>query len=290
MRALVLSGGGSKGSWQAGVIKGLCHRPEYHGGFHFVAGTSVGALNACAIAMQRRIDFPDATKLLEEIWHSRLDIWKLKFPPYISGLWSNSLGTNKGLKNLLEVYINCEHIAASDVTLSITAVNLESGQIRRFDGKDPQLVKGLLASSSFPIAFPPEEIDGHLYTDGGVRDVAPLGEAIKAGATEIVVVLCSDPDALEHTPTLKSKLNRVYKVAMQVVDIMAAEILLNDIKRCNNVNAQIAEGGAPGKRRIKLTLFFPQRPLADSLDFSPSTMRKQFAMGYADAMHQIMTT
>jgi len=287
MRALVLAGGGSKGSWQAGVLKALAHHPEYHSGFHFVAGTSVGALNAAAVAMNTKHDFPESAKLLEEIWHSKLNIWKLKFPPYISGLWSNSLGTNKGLKDLLNVYIDCEHIARSNVTLNITAVNLQSGKVRRFDGKDPLLVEGLLASSCFPIAFPPQEIEGELYTDGGVRDVAPLGEAIKSGATEIVVVLCSDPDALEHAPLSADRLNRVYKVAMQVVEIMAAEVLMNDIRKCNEVNAELAEGGASGKRRIKLHLFFPQRPLGDSLDFKPDLMRRQFAMGYADGMSKL---
>lgn len=287
MRALVLAGGGSKGSWQAGVIKALAHHPEYHSGFHFVAGTSVGALNAAAVAQHYRTDFSEAAMLLDEIWHSRLNIWKLKFPPYISGLWSNSIGSNKGLRDLLDIYIDCERIKESSVSLSVTAVSLQSGKIRRFTDQDPQLVKGLLASSSFPIAFPPEEIDGELYTDGGVRDVAPLGEAIKAGATEIVVVLCNDPDALEHAPLSADRLNRVYKVAMQVVEIMAAEVLLNDIRKCNEVNAEIAEGGAEGKRRIKLSLFFPQRPLGDSLDFSPSLMTKQFAMGYADAMSKL---
>ena len=287
MRALVLAGGGSKGSWQAGVIKALAHHPEYHGGFHFVAGTSVGALNAAAVAMSYKSDFPESALLLDEIWNSKLDIWKLKFPPYLSGLWSNSIGTNKGLRKLLESYIDCKRIKESSVALSITTVSLQSGKIRRFTDQDAQLVEGLLASSSFPIAFPPQEIDGELYTDGGVRDVAPLGQAIKAGATEIVVVLCSDPDALEHAPLPQSRLKRVPKVAMQVVEIMAAEILMNDIRKCNLTNALVDAGQAEGKRRIKLSVFFPQRPLGDSLDFSPNLMKRQFAMGYADAMSKL---
>lgn len=287
MRALVLSGGGSKGSWQAGVLKALAHHPEYHSGFHFVAGTSVGALNAAAVAMNTKHDFPESIKLLEEIWHSRLNIWKKKFPPYISGLWSNSIGTNKGLKDLLNVYINCGRIANSNVTLNITAVSLQSGKIRRFNGKDPLLVDGLLASSCFPIAFPPQEIDGELYTDGGVRDIAPLSTAIHSGATEIVVVLCADPDALANNPLPQSRLNRVHKVAMQVIEIMAAEVLLNDIRKCHEINSEIAQGRAPGKRRIKIHLYFPARKLADSLDFAPNTMRSQFAMGYADGMAKL---
>lgn len=287
MRALVLAGGGSKGSWQAGVLKALAHHPEYHSGFHYVAGTSVGALNAAAVAMNTKHDFPESIHLLEEIWHSKLNIWKLKFPPYISGLWSNSLGTNKGLKDLLNVYIDCEQIGRSNVTLNITAVSLQSGKVRRFSGKDPLLLDGLLASSCFPIAFPPQNIEGELYTDGGVRDVAPLSPAIKSGATEIVVVLCSDPNALEHSPLSTDRLNRVYKVAMQVVEIMAAEVLMNDIKKCNAMNAEIEDGGAPGKRRIKLHLYFPQRPLGDSLNFNANLMRSQFAMGYADGMAKL---
>lgn len=286
MRALVLAGGGAKGSWQAGAIKALACHPEYHGGFSFVAGTSVGALNAAAVAQHYKADFPEAVKLLDEIWHSKLDIWCKKFPPYVAGLWSPSIGSNKGLRSLLDNFINLQYINESNVRLNATAVSLQSGKVRRFTDQDPDLKQGLLASSSFPIAFPPEEIDGELYTDGGVRDNAPLGQAIKAGATEIVVVLCNDPDALEHDPKAKGDFRSVFSVGMQVIEIMTAEILMNDIRKCHLVNA-LVDAGESSKRKVKLSIFFPQQPLGGPLDFSPGVMKKQFAMGYADVMSKL---
>ena len=44
-----------------------------------------------------------------------------------------------------------------------------------------------------PAIFPPVEIDGERYIDGGVVDNVPIQRAIDAGATRIVVLLCSPP-------------------------------------------------------------------------------------------------
>ena len=54
-------------------------------------------------------------------------------------------------------------------------------------------VEAILASAAMPAIFPPVEIDGERYIDGGVVDNVPIQRAIDAGATRIVVLLCSPP-------------------------------------------------------------------------------------------------
>ncbi len=60
--ALVMSGGGSKGDFQAGVADVLYHevfvRP------HIVTGTSVGAINGAVLAEGE----PDSVELLKRVW------------------------------------------------------------------------------------------------------------------------------------------------------------------------------------------------------------------------------
>ena len=51
----------------------------------------------------------------------------------------------------------------------------------------------ILASAAMPAIFPPVEIDGEKYIDGGVVNNVPIQRAIDAGATRIVVLLCSPP-------------------------------------------------------------------------------------------------
>ncbi|MBD5634945.1 MAG: patatin-like phospholipase family protein, partial [Candidatus Eremiobacteraeota bacterium] len=56
-RAIVLSGGGARGAYEAGVVSALCEREE----FEIVCGTSIGAINA-ALAAQ------NATSELRTLW------------------------------------------------------------------------------------------------------------------------------------------------------------------------------------------------------------------------------
>ena len=59
IRALVLSGGGARGAYEAGVITSLCQ----NGAFDIICGTSIGAINA-ALTAQGEID------ALGRLWHS----------------------------------------------------------------------------------------------------------------------------------------------------------------------------------------------------------------------------
>jgi NTE family protein len=46
----------------------------------------------------------------------------------------------------------------------------------------------VLASSSIPLLFPPVDIDGELYCDGGLRQMVPLAPALHLGATHLLVI------------------------------------------------------------------------------------------------------
>jgi predicted acylesterase/phospholipase RssA len=74
-RALVLSGGGLKGAFQAGAIYHLVvHR---HCDFREIAGVSVGSLNAAVLAQAKRDENPDASlKNMSERAEKLVDIWQ----------------------------------------------------------------------------------------------------------------------------------------------------------------------------------------------------------------------
>lgn len=74
-----------------------------------------------------------------------------------------------------------------DGPLKVTAVDVESGELRLFD-KDSgvPLVRALAASCAVPGIWPAVEIDGHLYMDGGMR--SPTNADLAEGHQRIVVV------------------------------------------------------------------------------------------------------
>ena len=274
-RALVLSGGGSKGSWQAGVVKTLAD--VYPEGFDVISGTSVGAINAAGLAMFPKKDFRDAAKWLESRWKNDLSIWKYKFPRYLAGLWSNSLGSNKALKRFLGKHMLPDRIRSSGVKLILTAVDIETGFVSRFTENSDDLIGAVLASSSFPVMFPMQQIGSTMYTDGGVRDIAPLSPAIRAGVSEVVVVTTTDP----YRPDVATVPKNALKMLARVIDLMATEIILNDVNECKRINKSLENH--PTKRAIDIRLIYPSKTLGDSLDFGKDLMRSQFRLGMEDA-------
>lgn len=69
-RGLVLSGGGARGAYQAGVLKGLTEITSQHGldmPFSYIAGVSAGAINAAKMAASRVHQYQAASELCD-LW------------------------------------------------------------------------------------------------------------------------------------------------------------------------------------------------------------------------------
>ena len=64
-RGLVLSGGGAKGAYQAGIVKALA---ELDIKIDAVSGTSIGALNGAVLSASSSV--PDAAVRLQKLWHT----------------------------------------------------------------------------------------------------------------------------------------------------------------------------------------------------------------------------
>jgi NTE family protein len=286
VRALVLSGGGTRGSWQAGAVRYLSEaHPE---GFHFITGSSVGGLVAAGLAMFPPEQVREGARFVEKIWHDDINasLWRLRFPLGLPGLFRRSFGRRDGMEALIRARLDPARVRASGIQLRLPTVDLCSGQLIVFDENSPDLVEGVLASSAFPVVFPPiQDRQGRLLTDGGVRDFAPLKAAIEAGADSITVLLTEDPKQLSQVPA--KKLGSALQIAERTLRIVFHELMLNDIYHCSKLNALIDEGHlklrSGGPRRIQLQVIVPSRPLGPGLDFSTALLHAQLQQGYDDA-------
>jgi hypothetical protein len=178
LNILSLSGGGQNGAFGAGFLVGwreTGRRPE----FDAVGGVSTGAL----LATHALLGTPEDDAKLEEMYTqvTKEDIYT---PKSIFSLLSgtDSLMDTKPLQELIAKHITTEtleRVAAAFedkrfVFVGTTNVDYEQtwiwnmSQIAR-DGNLELYRKVLLASASFPIVFPPVEIDGHLFVDGAAR-------------------------------------------------------------------------------------------------------------------------
>lgn len=309
MRFLVLSGGGSRGSWQAGFLKYLGEILST--GFTFISGTSVGSINAVGLAMYPPEHFSDATIYVHDLWVNHVtrtsDIWQLRKPLGIPSLWNPSVGTNTALEKLLTEVVDVDAVVASGITLRLPAADLETGKLEVFGVGDLARygIAPVMASASFPIAFPPVEIADWWLTDGGVIDMAPLNEAIEAGAEKILVLATRSPDGVAYKP--RKEMKNVIGVSGRVIDVMTQTVLEGDIRVCEAVNEavearELIEECIPNvpnglrdklqgwidrndgsKRKVEVEVIGPSKPLGESLDFSGEMMRAQMDQGYEDA-------
>ena len=79
------------------------------------------------------------------------------------------------LKRTLERMVDFDRINSGGVRLSVGAVNVRSGNFLYFDSRERAIdVRHIMASAALPPGFPPIEIDGEFYWDGGLVSNTPL--------------------------------------------------------------------------------------------------------------------
>lgn len=196
-RALVLSGGGSKGAYEAGFIKAC---DELGIPFDLVTGTSIGALNGAL--------YVEKSEALEEIWNT-LDLHHVfnGIPdlPFHREEFINA--SNRGIEffkhyihhqgadvtpfyNIVHKYFDEEAFYASAIDFGLCTVRYPKFEpvFKTKKQLGDHAYDYLLASSAcFPV-FPMVEIEGEKYVDGGYFDNLPIDLALSMGADEVVVV------------------------------------------------------------------------------------------------------
>ena len=183
-QALVLSGGGVLGAFQAGFLRALFRtsfRPS------LIVGTSAGALNGAFLALHP--DEQGAEELVEiwrELRHQRLFLFNPLRLAYQVASRRLCLSNGKILSELAERHIPVDDFSATKVPLYITATNLSQG--RKVTFHEGPLSRAILASTALPGIFCPVEIDGDIHVDGGVLANLDLETAIDLGATDILAV------------------------------------------------------------------------------------------------------
>ncbi len=283
LRGLVLSGGGSRGAYQVGVLRRLM--VDLGRDYDVVCGISVGALNAATLC-QAPLNAPDsAYAKLSELWDQvgPRKVWKHRFLWYLASLWSPSVYDSSPLQRWVSEAVDVDAIRTSKRKLRVGAVSWRTAEHRIVDETSSDLHKWVLASSSFPAFFKPVEIEGEQWTDGGVRSVTPLGAAIRAGATDIDVIMTSNPDdGAAWVPKGRSALWR----ALRAIEMALDEVTRGDLKEAGLKN-DLARLGATYKD-VKIRLIQPSRPLEyDSLDFGQEGIKRMRAFGYEDAQQLI---
>jgi NTE family protein len=203
---LVLQGGGALGAYETGAIQRLYeegYRPD------IITGTSIGAFNAAVLAAPMH---GEPHECLREMWE-----YLCHEPPFPLFQQQNILYTSLGHPRFFKLnhsmfglnqkpsiydispaldtmqrFIDFDRLNSADApNVVITATNVVSGEIERFSNRTHELrPEHIMASGALPPSFPPIEIDGEFYWDGGIYDNTPIQSLIRV----------LDEHEIEHMP------------------------------------------------------------------------------------------
>jgi predicted acylesterase/phospholipase RssA len=330
---LVLQGGGALGAFEVGVIEWLLDhgiKPDV------VSGVSIGAINATVLAGSKHADPRVA---LRALWK---DLTTLTLPPPFDAANSQvSLFGNPGmyrprsdylnvwhwtslyelgpLRTTLKTHVNFDKLRPENFDLPrdeqapqliLTATNLASGRLDRFDSRLMQLMpEHVAASGSLPPAFPMTTAIGPgrgeqpmPYWDGGLFDNTPLSKVIDAleasqDADMTMYVVNLFPSAAPIPRTLPDVIARMVTLAFSnrtEKDVRRAKRTTQIIKFAEEIDRLMATHpelerlkNHPGYRAIKDR----KRPIhiveitnidvTGPSDFSPEAIETRRLRGYA---------
>jgi predicted acylesterase/phospholipase RssA len=247
------------------------------------SGVSVGAINATQLAQHTTL-LPGVDKLVK-LWSSVCteDVARKRFGGPLSLLWSPSVYTAEPMRELISNNLDYTALRNSGKRLQIVSVNMHTGNTKICTEEVPRdvLIENVLASAVAPILYAPVMLDGEAHVDGGIRHVSPLDAAIKAGATEIDLILCYG----KQPRRWDVKVNSILSYADRMIDLMLSEIMESDLRLTElHTKLKQADGNHP-KRAIKLRVCRPAMALnVNSAQFEPKVSLELMRHGYEDAL------
>lgn len=299
--ALVLSGGGARAAYQAGVVCAMAERaPDLS--VPILTGVSAGAINTISLASHPG-SFSESAKALRDEW-SRLTIDHV-YRVQVQGVWRPALRWlgrrlfrrehDTVVRGLFDMSPLCEFLSAQRDLANIEA-KIRRGEVRAValsatcygSGETITFVQGIddlpmwqrsqrkavrqaltwdhvLASSAIPLVFPAVQLGQAHYGDGSVRQAAPLAPAIHLGARRILAIGMRPVWGRRRVGPDAS----AYPSAAQIIGTLFHAIFLDaldaDAERLERVNRTLeglpADSLPDGLRPIKLLVLRPSQDL-----------------------------
>jgi NTE family protein len=333
---LVLQGGGALGSYQAGVYEALAssdYTPDW------VAGISIGAINAAIIAgnapkdrVYRLCSFWDEITAPTMLWPHATGM-QAAWQRWISAVMAIAFGqpgffspqtwcssdkcvsyySTSALKATLERLVDFDRInTGKEMRLSVGAVNIKTGDFVYFDSGEMTIgPEHVMASGALPPGFPPIEINGEQYWDGGLFSNTPLQYMVDYYPRRSRVIFQVDlfPSHARHRPT---NLDEVHEREKDIRYSSRTRLATNMLRERHDIRHAINElhkllppeiasteqakrlhdHGCVTTMDIVQLIYRPDEPQGSLKDFefSRPTMELRWQQGLADARRTLQAS
>lgn len=217
--AVVLSGGGSLGAVQAGMLLALF---DAHVTADLYVGSSVGALNAAYMA-----GHPDVAgaRQLARIWTMlrREDVFPTDAVRVLRAMVgrTNGVADPRSLRQLVKRNLNYGRLEDAAKQVVVVTTNVLTGTEVAI-GEGPA-VDAVMASAALPSVFPPVNVGPRLLMDGGVVNNTPISVAQQLGADTIYVLPTGYACALERPPRSALEMG-IHAVTLAIQQRLIADV------------------------------------------------------------------
>ncbi len=288
MKALVISGGGSKGAFAGGVAQYLME--EKGKDYDLFIGTSTGSLMVSHLALNRIKELKQLYtnvsqgtifsscpfRVKKTNGHTTVSINHINtLKNFIRG--SKTFGESHNLKKLINREMNdrfLEQVKGSSKDVVVTVSNLTHNQVEYKALKDCSFddFRDWIWASSNYVPFMSLLVKNHYeYADGGFANLVPIEEAIKKGATEIdAIVLETEVTQINRMPS-----KNPFSLMTNLFEFMQ-----DNIEKQN-----VSLGKSVAKHHdVKLNLYYTPTVLTtNSLIFDKVKMRQWWDYGFKHA-------
>ncbi|GFZ76416.1 hypothetical protein GCM10011531_01990 [Aquaticitalea lipolytica] len=285
MRALVISGGGSKGAFAGGVAQYLMEGLGKD--YDMFVGTSTGSLLVSHLALNdigklydifTNVQQHDIFSVSPFVQRKKGDREYVSID-FINSLWQfikrkRTFGESKALKRNIKRNLTLEEfekIRATKHDVVVTVSNLSKNKVEYKSINDfsyEEFCNWIWISCNYIPFMSLAKVDGYEYADGGLGCVVPIREAIQRGATEIDAIVL-EAEQMDRAKVLGKN---PFSLMISLFSHLLEQVEKHDIL--------IGKLAAKNKN-IKLNLYYTPTSLTEnSLIFSKRLMVKWWEQGY----------
>ncbi|GGZ15187.1 hypothetical protein GCM10007049_04050 [Echinicola pacifica] len=285
MRALVISGGGSKGAFGGGIAEYLIKECGIK--YDLFLGTSTGSLLVPHLSIGK-IDkikelytsvsqkdiftiCPFKTTREGEVYKSKINHWGI-IQMFIRK--EKTFGDTSNLRKLIRKSLSIEEfeeMKANEADVVVAVSNLSTNRVEYKLLKDclyEDFCDWMWASSNMVPFMSLLEKNRMQYADGGMADLIPISESIHRGATEIDIIVLKTNKPRSPKQGVKNAL----ELTTRTFDFMLNQISNDDIAIGKLQSSQ---------QKINLNFYYPPRVLTEhSLIFDPVQMKEWWQEGF----------
>lgn len=283
MKALVISGGGSKGAFAGGLAEFLIRVCKNN--YKIFIGSSTGSLLVPLLSIgeidklkavfttvtQKDIfnNCPFLLKKVKGVYKTRINHLGI-LQMFLEG--KRSFGETENLRSLIFKNIteeDFEKIRKNDVIITVS--NLNTMGVEYKEAKDCSyydFCEWIWASASLVPFMSLVTKNGFEYADGGMGNIVPIYQAIQKGATDLDIIVLKPNEYKNKKLPVRNALD----LTSRVFSFMLNQIVTDDliIGRLEGQN-----------KNIRLNFYYPEEELTtNSMIFDPEQMLKWWNYGY----------